>query len=79
METPSEDAVRARAYQIWQDEGEPPGKALEHWDRAERELQAGGEGQVPPTSGGAPAGDGQQPAAGLKPSGTAGRTGSTGP
>jgi hypothetical protein len=32
--------VAARARQIWMEEGEPDGKAEEHWNRAERELAA---------------------------------------
>ena len=30
--------IRERAYQIWQHEGHPEGRAQEHWHRAEREL-----------------------------------------
>ena len=29
-----EDRKRALAYQMWEDEGRPEGKAGEHWDRA---------------------------------------------
>jgi Protein of unknown function (DUF2934) len=29
-----EDRTRALAYQMWEDEGRPEGKAEEHWDRA---------------------------------------------
>ena len=29
-----EDRKRALAYQMWEDEGRPEGKAEEHWDRA---------------------------------------------
>jgi hypothetical protein len=32
------DAIRERAYQIWEDEGRPHGKDFDHWLRAEREL-----------------------------------------
>jgi Protein of unknown function (DUF2934) len=33
------EAIRQRAYRIWQREGKPQGKSLEHWQRAERELR----------------------------------------
>ena len=33
-----EEAVRRRAYEIWQAEGQPDGRALEHWCRAEVEF-----------------------------------------
>jgi hypothetical protein len=34
------DAIRERAYQIWEHEGRPHGKDFEHWLQAERELAA---------------------------------------
>ena len=52
----SEQNTRDRAYKIWLEEGQPKGKALEHWQRAERELsilmpknmlEDRGEGQAP--------------------------------
>jgi hypothetical protein len=36
----SEEALRARSHEIWLKEGRPEGKALEHWLRAEAELEA---------------------------------------
>ena len=33
-----EDAIRKRAYFIWEGEGRPHGKHLEHWLRAESEI-----------------------------------------
>ncbi len=33
-----EEAVRRRAYEIWQAEGQPDGRALEHWCRAKAEF-----------------------------------------
>ena len=30
--------VRLRAYRMWEDEGKPEGKHLDHWSRAETEL-----------------------------------------
>jgi hypothetical protein len=29
-----EQRIRERAYQIWEEEGRPDGRALEHWERA---------------------------------------------
>jgi hypothetical protein len=42
------ERIRQRAYEIWQQEGQPEGKQQEHWDRAVREIagdpnQGGGE------------------------------------
>ena len=36
----SEDAVRKRAYDIWEREGRPHGRDFEHWVRAQVELTA---------------------------------------
>ena len=33
-----EQAVRERAYAIWEQEGRPDGKDLDHWLRAEAEI-----------------------------------------
>ncbi len=35
-----EDFIRLRSYLIWQREGCPQGKALDHWLRAKAELEA---------------------------------------
>jgi hypothetical protein len=35
-----DERVRVRAYMIWEAEGRPDGKHLEHWDQAEREIAA---------------------------------------
>jgi hypothetical protein len=32
--------IRERSYQIWEQEGRPAGRHLDHWLRAERELLA---------------------------------------
>ncbi len=32
-----EELIRQRAYRIWQEEGEPEGRAHDHWSRAEQE------------------------------------------
>jgi len=34
----SEQAIRERAYAIWEEEGRPDGKDLDHWHRAEAEI-----------------------------------------
>ena len=41
---PSHEQIAARAHRIWEQEGLPPGRAVEHWLRAERELTAGNGG-----------------------------------
>lgn len=41
MVVDSEQLIRARAYQIWEEEGHPDGREHEHWARAERELGSG--------------------------------------
>jgi hypothetical protein len=53
------ERIRQRAYELWQQEGQPEGKQQEHWDRAVREiagdpnqggaeLQAGADGETVP-------------------------------
>jgi DUF2934 family protein len=39
MESDREKRVRERAYQIWQREGEPHGRAGDHWAQAEAEIE----------------------------------------
>jgi hypothetical protein len=36
----SDDAIRERAYHIWEREGRPQGRDFEHWVRAQVELMA---------------------------------------
>ena len=38
--TISEEAIRARAYEIWEREGQPGGRDAEHWQQAVDELNA---------------------------------------
>jgi Protein of unknown function (DUF2934) len=33
-----EQAIRERAYAIWEEEGRPEGRHLDHWLRAEAEI-----------------------------------------
>jgi len=35
----SEESISRRSYEIWQREGRPEGKALEHWLKAKTELE----------------------------------------
>jgi hypothetical protein len=35
-----DDPIAKRAYEIWEQEGRPEGRALDHWMQAERELMA---------------------------------------
>lgn len=37
---PSEDEIRRRAYQLWEEEGFPEGSHDRHWLEAEQELRA---------------------------------------
>ena len=30
--------IRERAYWLWEEEGRPEGRELDHWDRASREI-----------------------------------------
>ena len=38
--TISEESIRARAYEIWEREGQPGGRDAEHWQMAVDELTA---------------------------------------
>jgi hypothetical protein len=35
-----EELIRQRAYQLWQDEGCPEGRAQTHWDRASEAIES---------------------------------------
>lgn len=37
---PSPDEVSRRAYELWEKDGRPEGRELEHWLRAENELRS---------------------------------------
>lgn len=41
------DAIRNRAYALWEAEGRPEGKSLDHWTQAARELNAADDGANP--------------------------------
>jgi DUF2934 family protein len=38
METDEEQAIRERAYFMWESEGRPEGRAMDHWQRASDEM-----------------------------------------
>jgi Protein of unknown function (DUF2934) len=40
-----EQAIRERAYAIWEEEGRPEGKHLQHWFHAEAETNAAADSQ----------------------------------
>jgi hypothetical protein len=42
---PSQEAVAQLAHDIWEREGRPEGRALEHWFRAISELKTLGDGE----------------------------------
>lgn len=43
----SEDEVAERSYRIWEREGRPEGRHLDHWFRARAELEAEAAQQQP--------------------------------
>jgi hypothetical protein len=42
MDPAIEERIRLRAYQIWEEEGRPAGRDVEHWIRAVLELARDG-------------------------------------
>ena len=43
-----EEAIRERAYAIWEQDGRPEGRSLAHWSQAEAEVGAAVEDQRKP-------------------------------
>jgi hypothetical protein len=43
MEKPTEDQIRQRAHELWEQNHRPDGRDDEFWHQAERELQDAGE------------------------------------
>ena len=41
MDQDRHDRIRARAYELWDREGRPEGRARVHWERAQREVNQG--------------------------------------
>jgi len=48
MPSQREQAIRERAYAIWEEEDRPEGKDLDHWLRAEAEIISATERQASP-------------------------------
>jgi len=55
MTPEKEDKIRRRAYELWEQEGCPHGRAWDHWVQAAREVEAeegghanSGEAEIPP-------------------------------
>ena len=40
MANPSEDEIRARAYELWEQAGKPEGRDDKFWQQAEQALRA---------------------------------------
>jgi hypothetical protein len=40
MSESREEAIRERAYALWEQDGRPEGRSLAHWSRAETEIGA---------------------------------------
>jgi hypothetical protein len=43
VEKGEDTRIRQRAYEIWLEEGQPQGRAVEHWLQAKREFEERGE------------------------------------
>jgi hypothetical protein len=56
MDRDEERLIRERAYEIWEREGRPVGRAEEHWQRAAAEIAAQ-RSPAPPAPEAAPASD----------------------
>ena len=48
------ERIRQRAYELWEHEGRPQGRDREHWEQAEREVDAGAEGSSSSSASAAP-------------------------
>lgn len=46
MNDERERRIKARAFELWQQEGSPDGRTLGHWLQAEREIQEEEEAEV---------------------------------
>ena len=49
MNTAIEERIRTRAYELWEAEGRPPGREVEHWLQAAQELAAEQQRSAPRT------------------------------
>jgi hypothetical protein len=50
MAQPTEEQIRKRAFELWEQAGKPEGREDEFWNQAQRELQ-GAEGRGDPNKG----------------------------
>jgi hypothetical protein len=50
MRHDDQDLIRARAHQIWEREGRPDGRHLEHWEMASAEIAAEAKPAAKPAS-----------------------------
>ncbi|WP_027213084.1 DUF2934 domain-containing protein [Burkholderia sp. WSM2232] len=58
-----EDRIRKRAYELWESDGSPEGRADDYWARAEAQIQAEGEaGDGEPTAAADQSGKGRRAA-----------------
>lgn len=67
------ERIRERAHQIWENEGRPDGREMQHWEQASREIDAESTGQGVDTGKVLPPGSGagsQGLASGLQPGGS---------
>ncbi|WP_119459241.1 DUF2934 domain-containing protein [Rhodospirillaceae bacterium SYSU D60014] len=64
-----EAKIKERAYQLWEGEGRPHGKHLEHWRRAEQEVKSQADQSILQRSM-----ERSNPAPGMSPSSPAGAT-----
>jgi hypothetical protein len=39
MRIPSEQSIRERAYELWEQDGRPDGRSIDYWLQAARELE----------------------------------------
>ncbi|HEY2704020.1 MAG TPA: DUF2934 domain-containing protein [Candidatus Dormibacteraeota bacterium] len=52
MNTAIEERIRSRAYELWEAEGRPEGREVDHWLRAAQEVSGEVNGEA--SAGGAP-------------------------
>ena len=50
MHQDDQDLIRARAHQIWEREGHPEGRHLDHWEMASAEIAAEAKSAKKPAS-----------------------------
>jgi hypothetical protein len=70
-----DDRIRRRAHEIWEREGRPHGKDAEHWEQAQREVDAEASAEIAAATAGStrpksPRAGGKQPGVASGKSGT---------